>query len=131
MAESTTSQRVVLSAGGHIFPDPTNPSYIGLAQPLDSFASELFAQCIARIIILQQFDSLLVQQVPTTIAYDNQSANTVSSHPAYKHKQKSLSHFACALDMYLTMIGHTIDSHHIHSHDLHPWNDLADAICTY
>ena len=26
---------------------------------------------------------------------------------------------------------YTSSTHHIHSHDQHPWNELADSICTY
>ena len=41
-----------------------------------------------------------------------------------------MSKFGIAVDRLCNKM-YTSSIHHIHSHDQHPWNELADSICTY
>ena len=126
------NQKLIASQGGVITCDPTSTIFIGQVEPIDSYLAEVYAQCMARLFLVQHYHTLFGdQRIPVTIVYDNVSANyatyRISKHP----KQLSLSLFAHTLHTICLNDGIDLFSHHVHSHCDHPWNELADAICCH
>ena len=69
-------------------------------------------------------------RVPVFIGYDNISAADCSFMKSAQANDSLLAGLAAAVHMESAK-SHSIEGFHIHSHQGHPWNELADSICNY
>ena len=77
--------------------------------------------------ILQQSEPF---QAPVFIGYDNISAADCSFMKSVKTDESLLAGLAAAVHIESTK-NHSVEGFHIHSHQGHPWNELADSICNF
>ncbi len=122
----------MLSAGGRVSFDPRSPLYLGECEPSSSFVAELFAQVVAMILILQSARHYISPRddTPICIVYDHESAAAAAAFSKIPRTQKALGLFGNALDA-LCKEAYTCTSHHVYSHECHPYDDYVDEICTY
>ncbi len=114
------------SSGGHVTFDGCSNVFLGEDNP-SSFDPELYAQVMARLYILQQPDKF---KVPIFIGCDNISAADCSFMKSVRSGGSILAGLAAAVHIELAY-HHSVEGFHIHSHQGHPWNELADSICNY
>ncbi len=84
---------------------------------------------MARIFILQQHDKFN-KGVPIFIGYDNISAADCSFMKSVESNDSILAGFAAAIHIESSN-KYSIEGFHVHSHQGHPWNELADSICIF
>ena len=106
--------------------DKESPLYFG-AESSNSFTAELQANVMARLWLLQ---SGISDHLGITSLYDNQAAADAAVGKAVSRTNSTMCKVGIAIDRLYNIIYHT-GTHHIHSHDNHPWNELADSICTF
>ena len=124
-------QRIMLSSGGPITFDPHSLSFLGECLPNGSFVAELYGRLMAYVIILQYVHKYIqCVNTPIYIVYDNKSADQCASMSRICSSQSSLSRLANILDSICKSI-FPLFSHHVHSHNYHPYNDYVDSICTH
>ena len=123
--------KVAKSFGGQLPFDPSNPMFCGEVLPSNSFVSEVYAQVMARLILIRYFkDFNICPNTPVTIVYDNMSSSFVTTCSKASKTQPVLVFFANILDHFCTTVFNLRYSH-VHSHDCHPLNDYVDSICTH
>ena len=106
--------------------DKESPLYFG-AEACNSFAAELQANVMARPWLLQ---SGIPNHTSIVFLYDNKSAADAVVGKSVSRTNSTMCKVGIATDRLCNKICCTI-THHIHSHDIHPWNELADSICTF
>ena len=67
---------------------------------------------------------------PVVFVFDSTSANYVASSSVHAKSQPVLSEFANVINTICVSILN-IQYSHVHSHNLHPFNDYVDSICTH
>ena len=92
-----------------------------------SFVSELYAQVMARFYLLQCDIS---SSIPISISYDNISAADCSFLEAHPKGESMLAGLPAAAHFQVSKL-FRITGFHVHSHEGHPWNELADSLCNY
>lgn len=106
--------------------DVESPLYFG-AEKHNSFTAELQANVMARLWLLQ---SGVSESIKICFLYDNQAAADAIVGKSVSRTNCIMCKFGLAVDRLCNKL-YTSISHHIHSHDQHPWNELADSICTF
>ena len=104
--------------------DKENPLYFG-AETCNSFTAELQANVMARLWLLQ---SGISDHIGIIFLYDNQSAADAVVGKTVSRTNSTMCKVGIAIDRLCNKLYHT-GTHHIHGHDKHPWNELADSIC--
>ena len=109
--------------------DEDSPLYFG-ADMCNSFTAELQANVMARLWLLQ---SRVDKHITNVFLYDSHAAADAVVGKSVSRTNCIMCKFGIAqlllMDFVVKM--HDNITHHIHSHDQHPWNQLADSICTY
>ncbi len=119
------------SAGGVVPFEVGHPAFLGEMLPSSSFVAEVYAQVVAKIFVLQWFHKFaLCPATPVVFVCDSTSANFVASSSVNSKAQSVLSEFASVIDTICVSILN-IQYAHVHSHNLHPFNDYVDSICTH
>ena len=113
------------SSGGIMCTDVESPVYFG-AEQHNSFTAELQANVMARLWLLQ---SGVSEHIKIEFLYDNQAAADAIVGKAVSRSNCMMCKFGIAADRLCSKL-YDRSQHHIHSHDQHPWNELADSICT-
>ncbi len=114
------TQVICLSAGGFLSFLDTCSSYCGEILPSNAFAAEVYANILARVIMMQQFKSLAhCTSTPIVFMYDSTSADFVTSRNVVCKSQPVLVQVADIVDL-LCSIALPTSSCHVHSHDMHP-----------
>ena len=85
---------------------------------------------MARLWIMQSQISD-VRYSPVIICYDSSSAADVAFGRSISSTCRVLAQFVYSIHRYLIPNSFSIYDHHIHSHNMHPWNELVDSLCTY
>ncbi len=126
------TQEIVLSAGGRVTFDQHSPVVLGECAPSSSFTAELFAQVVARILILQyaHYSIRHYANIPICIVYDTESASAATAFSKIPKTQKSSGLLGNILDA-LCKEAYTRTSHHAYSHECQPYDDYVDSICTH
>ena len=111
------------SSGGVICTDRDSQLYFG-AEKHNSFTAELYANVMARMWLLQ---SGIVEKSNVVFLYDNQAAALAVIGKVVSRSNCTLCKVGIAIDRLCNKL-YCTSTHHTHSHDNHPWNELADAI---
>ena len=82
---------------------------------------------MARMWLLQ---SGIVEKSKVVFLYDNQAAALAVIGKVVSRTNCTLCKVGIAIDRLCNKL-YCTSTHHIHSHDNHPWNELTDAICTF
>ena len=106
--------------------DKESPLYFG-AEKCNSFTAELQANVMARLWLLR---SGIPDHLSIIFLFDNQSAADAVVGKSVSRTNSTMRKVGIAIDRLCNKIYHT-GTHHIHSHDNHPWNELADSICIF
>jgi hypothetical protein len=120
------NHELFFSSGGIMCSDEDSHLYFG-AERHNSFTAELQANVMARLWLLQ---SGVAESIKIVFLYDNQSAADAIVGKSVSRTNCIMCKFGLAVDRLCNKMYASI-SHHIHSHDQHPWNELADSICTF
>ncbi len=124
-------QSVVISTGGIIPHDDTSPLYLGECLPHSAYCSELYAQVMARILVLQYaYTYTQDNNIPIYIVFDCTSADKSSNRAKHSHTQPNLSRLSNLLDLLCWSV-FPMFTCWIPGHAEHPWNEYADSICTH
>ena len=85
---------------------------------------------MARLWIMQS-DLEELESPPVTIIYDSTSAADVAFGKSVARSCHTLSQFTYSIHMYIELQGISLGGHHVHSHEVHPWNEYVYNICDY
>ena len=119
-------------ASGHFDFSGDSQTYLGQIPDQSSFVTELYAQAVARIFILQQLHKYIVcSKTPICIVYDNKGADILANSVKKAACQPVLSRMCQALDLLIRSLYPNLSSQHVYSHDKQPWNEFADSLCTF
>ncbi len=124
-------QAVLASFGGKVPILPCDWGSMGQRPTPNSFLAELYAQAMARILIMQ-YAHLYMSCVDNDviICFDSTSADKIAGRSAASRSQPEFSTLVQSLDILVKSVIN-LTTHHIYSHDMHPLNDYADSICTH
>ncbi len=99
LVDCTNTQHICLSAGGIIDFDESSPRFLGECSPPSSFVSEIYAQIMARILLIQYAHKyVLHDNMHITIVYDNESAAASARASRLPSAQFQLGLFANVLN---------------------------------
>ena len=122
---------VVLSACGVVPFNESSSAFLGESLPSNSFVAEVYAQVMARVLLLQFFSKLdACPSTPIYIMFDNKSADHVTRSSKPSRTLPLMVLFANVLDV-VCASSLTMHYNHVASHDMHPYNDYADSLCTF
>ncbi len=111
------------SAGGIVPFDEGHPAFFGEVLPSSSFVAEVYAQIVAKVVLLQWFHMFaLCPATPIVLVYDRTSANLVASSSVQSKSQPVLTNFANVLGTLCVSLLN-IQYSRVHSHKFHPFND--------
>ena len=120
------------SASGQLNFNPASLLYLGQAEDPSAYVSELYAQMIAKLLIVQYFPRILpCRGTPIYVVYDNMSAAITANSCKITDGQPTLSAACHVVDMIVSLMFTNVKYEHVYSHDRHPWNELADSLCTH
>jgi len=129
--DATGDQNVVGSVGGRFTLDPDSPLFLGQKKQ-GSYTSELYAHVMARIYILQHLSKIIpCNKIPVHIMYDNCAAAITAENQLYSDAEPLLSAVCHLLHRLCARALPSLASAHVYSHEMHPWNELADSICNH
>ena len=114
------------SSGGIMCSDVDSHLFFG-ADFNNSFIAELQANVMARLWL---FQFGVDEHIKIVFLYDNQAAADAIVGQAVSGTKSIMCKFGIAVDRLCNKMYVSI-THHIHSHDQHPWSELADSICTF
>ncbi len=87
------------SACGVVPFDSCHPAYLGEALPSSSFVAEVYAQIVAKVVVLQWFHAFaLCPATPIVFVSDSTSANFIASSSVHSKSQPLLTEFANVVD---------------------------------
>ena len=124
--DSEDNHELFFCSGGIVCTDTGSELYFG-AETCNSYTAEVQANVFARLWLLQ---SSLKDEMNVVFLHDNQAAADAVGGIVVSRTNSMMCKIGVAIDRVCSNIFCT-SSHHIHSHDEHPWNELADVICTF
>ncbi len=97
------------SACGIVPFNSCHPAFLGEVLPSSSFVAEVYAQIVAKIVVLQWFHAFaLCPATPIVFVFDSTSANFIASSSVHSKAQPFLTEFANVIDTVCVLVEHSV-----------------------